>query len=271
MAPFLVRSALRTKIVLHLHGSGVEAGSPGPLVVRAWAADRVVAVSDAVARMVVGRRASVIHHGIDVMENIPRDTGSTAGRPALVGAAARLVPIKGIVYLVHAVAALRNRVGNVHLEVAGVGPEEEALRAAVSALGLTEHVTFLGWQRDMRPLYARWDVFVQPSLDEGWSMATLEAMAAGLPVVGTSAGGLPELVEDGRTGYVVEPADVQALADRLCHLLLNPDRRHAMGEAGRTRARERFGVARMAAGVAGVYDQLLAASPQSRWRSTVTQ
>ena len=88
-------------------------------------------------------------------------------------------------------------------------------------------------------------------------MAALEAMAAGLPVVATSAGGLPELVEDGRTGFVVPPADATALAARLRDVMWNADRRCAMGAAGQARVREHFSAERMADALTGIYDELL--------------
>lgn len=256
--PFLVRSALRTKILLHLHYTGAEAGSAGPIRVRVWMADQVVALSRAVALKVVGAKPRVIYYGIQVPEQRPRRPPETGDDPVM-GAASRLVRIKGIVYLLRAVAHLRREFPGIRLEIAGAGPEEEPLRREANALGLGECVTFLEWQTNVWPLLARWDIFVQPSLEEGFGMAALEAMAAGLPVVGTSTGGLPELIEDGCTGYVVPPADALALAGRLRDLLTHPARRRAMGAAARARVRERFSAERMAAEISAIYDEVLSA------------
>jgi glycosyltransferase involved in cell wall biosynthesis len=254
-APCVVRSALRTKIVLHLHDSGVEAGTPGPVRIRPWMADRVVALSRSVAVNVIGMRPRVVYYGIEIPEETrqPRD----AYRPTVIGVAGRLVPIKGIVYLIRALAQVRQDLPDICLEIAGAGPDQEALRQETRVLGLCDAVRFVGWQTDIRPWLARWKIFVQPSLVEGFGMAALEAMAAGLPVVGTSAGGLPELIEDSRTGYVVPPADATALAARLRELLLNADRRNAMGAAGLERVREYFSADRMAVEFAGIYGELL--------------
>ena len=81
--------------------------------------------------------------------------------------------------------------------------------------GLEGHVKFLGWIDDLPSLLSRWDIFVMPSLEEGFPIAALDAMAAGLPVVATAVGGVPELIEDGKTGWLVPPRDAEALASRL--------------------------------------------------------
>jgi glycosyltransferase involved in cell wall biosynthesis len=253
--PFLVRSARRTKIVFHAHYDGAEAGNAGPIHVRPWMADEVVTLSRAVASNIVGITPCVVYHGIEPREEITRARG--VRQPAVLGVASRLVPIKGIVYLIRALALLRRDSERIRLEIAGAGPDQAALQQEVRTLGLDNIVAFVGWQPDIWPWFGRWDILVQPSLAEGFGMAALEAMAAGLPVVASAAGGLPELVEDGRTGYVVPPADPAVLAARLRHLVLHADLREAMGAAGRARVRQHFSPQRMAAEIAAVYDRLL--------------
>ncbi|MET0214727.1 MAG: glycosyltransferase family 4 protein [Vicinamibacterales bacterium] len=253
--PFFVRSARRTKIVFHVHYDGAEAGKAGPIHVRRWMADEVVALSRAVATNVVGVPPRVVYYGIEPREEITRPRG--VSQPTTLGVASRLVPIKGIVYLIRALALLRRDVEGVRLEIAGAGPDQTTLRQEVHTLGLEDSVAFVGWQPDIWPWLGRWDILVQPSLAEGFGMAALEGMAAGLPVVASSVGGLPELVEDGRTGYVVPPADPATLAARLRDLVLHADLRETMGAAGRARVRQHFSPERMAAEIATVYDRLL--------------
>jgi glycosyltransferase involved in cell wall biosynthesis len=212
-------------------------------------------LSRAVATNVVGITPRVVYYGIEPREEITRPRGLS--QPTTLGVASRLVPIKGIVYLIRALALLRRDFEGVRLEIAGAGPDQTALRQEVRTLGLEDSVAFVGWQPDIWPWLGRWDILVQPSLAEGFGMAALEAMAAGLPVVASSAGGLPELVEDGRTGYVVPPADPATLAARLRHLVLHADLRETMGAAGRARVRQHFSPQRMAAEIATVYDRLL--------------
>ena len=253
--PFVVRSAQRTKVVFHAHYDGAEAGRAGPIHVRSWMADEIVASSRSVAANVIGMTPRVVYHGIESRDEPirPRETGQRT----LLGVASRLVPIKGIVHLIRAVAILRRDLAGIRLEIAGAGPDRAALQQEVRTLGIDDIVAFVGWQDDTWPWLGRWDIFVQPSLAEGFGVAALEAMAAGLPVVASSAGGLPELIEDGCTGYVVPPADPETLTARLRDLVLHADLRHAMGAAGRARVRQHFSPQRMAAEMAAVYDQLL--------------
>ena len=254
--PLVVRAAARrTKLILHLHYSGTEGGLAGPIRIQPWMADRVVALSAAVAGKVSGILPRVVYHGIGLPNHASRVTRDD---PAIVlGVASRLVPVKGLIYLLRAVALLRRELPHVRVEVAGSGTHAGQLQREAEMLGLGDTVAFVGWQRDIWPWLARWDVFVQPSLDEGFGMAPLEAMAAGLPVVATRVGGLPELVEDGRTGYLVPPADAPALAARLHDLASSAERRHVMGSAARTRVRDYFSAERMTADWVSIYDELL--------------
>jgi glycosyltransferase involved in cell wall biosynthesis len=167
--------------------------------------------------------------------------------------------MKGIVYLIRAFAHLRTEFPQLRLEIAGLGSEQAVLEREVRTLGVQDGVTFLGWRADLAPVLAGWDIYVQPSVVEPFGLAALEAMAAGLPVVATTAGGLTELVEDGRTGWLVSAGNPQGLAGRIRELLLDPMQRRAMGEAGHVRARERFSSDRMAAEISEIYESLLAA------------
>jgi len=180
-----------------------------------------------------------------------------ARKTTIIGAACRLVPLKGLMQLIQAVASLGPEFPTLRLEIAGSGPQHEKLEREVDRLSLASQVRFLGWQTDLRPIIRGWDIFAMPSLDEGLPVAIIEAMAEGLPVVATSVGGMPELVEEGLTGFLVPPSDVTALANRLRLLILNPTRANAMGAAGRQRANEHFSVDRMVQQVAGIYDSLI--------------
>ena len=216
----------------------------------------VIACSNAVAQFVQGISPQVIPNGTEPLSSI--SCGSQSGR--LLGTACRLAPSKGIIYLIRAVASLRTEFPDLRLEIAGSGPDQAALAQEVVRYGLADSVTFLGWQSPLAPLMATWDIFVHPSLDEGLPIAVIEAMAAGLPVVATAVGGTPELVDHGRTGWLVPPKDPEALANRLRMLLLNPERRRSMGASGRARVSESFSSDRMAAAVCRVYDNIVAPS-----------
>ena len=255
---WLARAATGAAIVLHLHGRVAEPYGPKPILLRARGVDTVIANSHAVAAWVVGMQPQVVYPGVCIPSDDGRESSlQRIGREIVIGTAGRLVPIKGTLYLVRALAALRPEFSNLRLEIAGAGPERMAIENEVRLLDLQDSVTFLGWQTDLASVLVTWDVFVQPSLEEGFGIATLEAMAAGLPVIATAVGGLPELVKDGRTGWLVPPGDSTALAERLRLLLLNPEKRHAMGAAGQARARDSFSIERMVEAISKIYDDLL--------------
>lgn len=257
---WLARAASRASIVVHLHALNTSDTDPegyDPVPKQLSDADVVIANSQAVAELVLGPQPHVVYAGV----RVPEDSGglevrrTMAGR--VIGTACRLVPIKGTVYLIRAIALLRAQVPDVSLEIAGLGPERAHLENEVRLLGLTDHVRFLGWQENVEALMSRWDIFAMPSLQEAFGIAALEAMAAGLPVVATAVGGVPELVQDGRTGWLVPPADPAALAERLRALLIDRELRIAMGAAGYARARNCFSMDRMVAGIGRIYDGIV--------------
>jgi glycosyltransferase involved in cell wall biosynthesis len=254
---WLARSATRAKIIRHLHGRILEPQGLTPVYFSAQGADAVVAVSQAVASRVVDGQARVIYAGVTVPPSSPPARRDRAPTEIILGTAGRLVELKGIEYLLSAAAALRSEFPALRLEIAGSGPERDKLEAAVADSGLGDHVTFLGWVRDLTTVLPRWDVFVMPSLEEGFPIAALDAMAAGLPVVATSVGGIPELIEDGKTGWLVPPRHAEALASRLRLLLSNPELRSRMGAAGYARVRDHFSAAQMTESIAQLYDELL--------------
>jgi glycosyltransferase involved in cell wall biosynthesis len=175
----------------------------------------------------------------------------------IIGTAGRLIELKGIEYLLRAAAELRHDFPTLRVEIAGTGPERPKLEEQAQQSGLGEHVRLLGWVEDIPALLRRWDVFVMPSLEEGLGNAALEAMAAGLPVVASSVGGLLEIVEDGTTGWLVPPRDPAALALHLRLLLSNRELRWRMGAAGYSRVRDHFSFAQMVEGFARLYEELL--------------
>ena len=243
------------RIVVHLHARISEADAARRIPVAVQGADLVIAVSNAVARQVQQPKPIVVYSGAET-RFVPQET--ITGTPAVVvGAAGRLVDIKRILDLVKALAFLSPEFPDLHVEIAGEGPERANLEREVDGLGLQSRVHFLGWRTDIEQVFRGWDIFAMPSLTEGFPMAALEAMAQGLPVVASNVGGLPELVEDGRTGLLVPSADAGALAAALRILVSDARRRREMGMAGWRRAQEYFSIDRMVAQTAAIYDSLL--------------
>ena len=237
---WVARRAGVNAIVLHLHGRVSEVD--GRLVtLPTHHADVVLASSQAVADHAEGGRARVVHTGVPLAESVP--VGRTE---VIIGTAARLIPLKGIHFLLQAFAQLTAEDGSLRLEIAGDGPERERLQAEAQTLGIAGRVSFLGWQSGLHHNVRRWSIYVQPSLEEGLALALLEAMAAGLPVVATAAGGTAELVQEGCSGFLVAPRDVAALAHRLGELAGDPALRLRMGAAARSRVAAEFSPERMA-------------------------
>lgn len=254
---WMVRRASRAKIIVHLHGRVHEASGEAPVPAQVEGADAVIAVSDAVARQVRGARACVVYPGVKMpRRSFTAQETLRPGRSAVIGTACRLVAIKGLQYLLQAIARLRAEFPEVRLEIAGSGVLQADLERQVHELGLAKSVTFLGWQPDMAAAMSRWNVYVQPSIDEGFGIAALEAMATGLPVVATGVGGTLELVQDGATGWLVPPRDPAALAGRIGMLLGDEHLRRRMGHAGRRRAGDCFAEHRMVGETAAIYSTL---------------
>jgi glycosyltransferase involved in cell wall biosynthesis len=255
---WLTRHFSGARIIVHVHGRVIEAESFAPREIHIRHADAAIATSREVAQWIRGVRPDVVYAGVETeaetsgsMALVPGRTGHT------IGTACRLVPVKDLMTLLGALVRLRDDVPDARLEIAGDGPERSRLEREVAARSLTGAVTFLGWRADIRAVMSGWDVFALPSLEESFPIAALEAMTAGLPVVASAVGGLPELVIDGETGWLVPPGDPGALAERLRALLLNPELRRALGASGRNRARQHFSMEQMVAAITRIYDRVL--------------
>ena len=228
--------------------------------------------SEAVRRSVLSRiggnadRFTVIPFGVDVdrfekaLAAARRDLGLFDDGP-VIGTVCRLVePKKGLSVLLEAMGELKRRLGKppCQLLMVGDGPAREALGALRDRLGLSEWVVFAGTRRDIPCVLHALDVFVLPSLFEGFGIAILEAMAAGKPVVATRVGGIPEFVVHGQTGLLVEPGNATALAEAIGSLLQDPERAKGMGMRGHARALAGFQMSAVVRRHEQVYEACLA-------------
>jgi glycosyltransferase involved in cell wall biosynthesis len=199
----------------------------------------------------------IVHYGIASSGPAEPYAGS---EPRLV-CVGRLIPIKGHLVLLRALARARELVPSLTLDVAGRGPLAPALEGYARELGLEQAVRFLGFVSPVEAAFEDSAIVVVPSLGEGFGMVALEAMERARPVIASAVGGLPEIVADGETGLVVPPADVDALADAIVALASDLSRAAAMGEAGRARALEEFTPARCVERVEELYLRALVAAP----------
>lgn len=197
-------------------------------------------------------RVRVVPEGIDPSaweRPVPAGDGAErSGGPPTVLSVARQYPRKNTGTLLRAFRRVRETCPGARLRVVGGGPELPRLRRLARRLGLGAGVRFLGelpGRGDVRREYFAADVFCLPTLQEGFGIVFLEAMAAGLPIVASSAGAVPEVVPDGRAGFLVDPRNPRALAEALLRLIGDDRLRARMGAAGRRRAR-RFAWPRVA-------------------------
>jgi glycosyltransferase involved in cell wall biosynthesis len=229
--------------------------------------DCFICASNAIREMLVSdgvppQRAVTVHEGIDL--------GRVASAPTaklheelwlphdapIVGNVAALVPHKGQKHLVAAAALVVRQVPDARFVIAGDGELRPSLERQIKDHHLEKHVMLTGFRPDVLSLHKAFDVFVMSSVTEGLGTSLLDAMAAGKPVVATTAGGIPEVVVDGDTGLLVPPRDEEALARAIVTLLKDEDLRRRMGDAGLRRAQEMFSAERMVQETLLVYQRV---------------
>lgn len=236
--------------------------------VHRYCVDSIIGVSSQIERKYKAEggvaRVTCIRNGTDLEGKlvqtdrwrIRKDLGIDTGT-CLIGTIGRLTPVKGIPYLLQAARILLGHGANVKVLVVGDGSIRPDLISQTHDLGISENVVFVGHREDADELVQAMDIFVLPSLSEGIPMALLEAMAASRAVVASRVGGIPEIIEDGSEGFLVEPMDVDSLAARCRQLIESPDIARKMGERARKRVERDFSAMSMADRVASVYKELL--------------
>lgn len=241
-------------------------------VVASALSDRVIAVSAGVQKELIESgikpaMVAAIPNGIDLSPYVPKWKQKKAPRASkelaakksmIVGTVARLHRQKALDVLLEAAKMVLASDPSVRFVIAGTGPLEDELKAKIRELRLEPYVKMAGFVSDVPGFLANLDVYVLSSDYEGLPLAVLEAMGAGLPVVSTAVGGVPEAVVDGLNGILVPPRQPKALAQALVRLLVDPDMGRTMGVAGRERAEELFDATIMAEKTVNVYRRLVA-------------
>jgi glycosyltransferase involved in cell wall biosynthesis len=268
-------------IVVHTFHGHVLRGYFGPLrslvfrLLERWLAAHttaLIAVSpqvrdDLVSLGVAPRdRFAVIRLGIELDERVAgAQDGRVESRHYLgippdrfaVGWIGRMTAVKRTDDVLVAFKALRDGGVDAVLCMVGDGPDREELERRAHELGVVRDTLFLGYQEDVAPYYAAFDALVLPSSNEGTPVSAIEALAAGRPVVATRVGGVPDVVQEGKDGFLVEPGATDDLADRLAQLARDPQLRERMGKAGRERVLSRYAVDRLVDDVDRLYRALL--------------
>jgi glycosyltransferase involved in cell wall biosynthesis len=230
--------------------------------------DLFICASEAIRQMLLRDgiprpKAVTVHEGID-LEHVaaaPRaDLHNELWLPhdaPIVGNVAALVPHKGQRHLIDAVPDVLRQEPDARFVIAGEGELRPSLEQQIRHLHLEKHVTLTGFRPDVLSLHKAFDVFVMSSVTEGLGTSLLDAMACGKPVVATAVGGIPEVVVDGETGFLVPPRDHAAMAAAIARLLGDRALRERMGAAGLARVRERFSVDRMVKDTLRVYERIV--------------
>jgi len=234
------------------------------------AADAVVVVCDFMGKMLQeikfpAQKLVRIYNGIPIERyEVPSDGRlrrelRISNGTKIVGTVANLRKTKGYEFLVQAAgkvlaAAPDTRfvaIGDINQEIA------KPLFEAVRQLGIQDCFHFLGFRKDIPELLNELDIFVLASVSEGFPLVALEAMAASRPIVVTRSGGPQEIIEDGRTGLLVPPADADALAERICQLLCDPERAIQLARSARSKVASAFSIEKMIASYEHLYEHLL--------------
>ena len=229
--------------------------------------DCFICASDAIRRMVVADgvpepQAVTVHEGIDldrVDAAPPADLHAELWLPhhaPVVGNVAALVPHKGQRHLIDAAAIVVKKVPDARFVIVGEGELRAALEREIKDRHLEKHVFLAGFRPDVLSVHKAFDIFVMSSVTEGLGTSLFDAMACAKPVVATTAGGMPEVVVDGRTGLLVPPRDHQAMAAAIVRLLGDARLRASMGAAGQARVQERFSADRMVRDTLQVYQRV---------------
>ncbi len=220
--------------------------------------DSVVGVSKDIQSFLVKNKGvedtkvSVVYNGV----RIPGDKVDKPGKNNFVfGSCGRLFPVKDYLLFAEIAKFVANN-GAIRFSLAGEGPERGKLENAISGYGLTQKFRFEGHVEDMDSFYRGLDVYLNTSVHEGIPMTVLEAMARGLPVVAPKVGGIPEVIQDGVEGFLVQNRDPLAFAEKCFALYRDSELRNRMSEAAKRKAEEKFSVERMTEGYLKIYSDL---------------
>lgn len=231
--------------------------------------DRVIAISHGIGRVLLAAglppaKLRVVRSAVaSSPDTQPCDRAWAAKALGLandgpwLGVAAQLIPRKGHRFLLAGLPDLLATFPGLEVIFFGQGPLAEPLRRQIDAMDLARHVHLAGFRRDLPRCLPCLDLLVHPALMEGLGVALLQSAAAGVPIVATRVGGIPEAVVDGMTGRLVPPADTPALVSACRDLLGDPERRQRLGAAGKRRIEAEFSPTVMAAGNLAVYREIL--------------
>ena len=282
-AGFLGRLAAQmagVPVIIHTYHGHVLNGYYGPA--KSWLlkmmerglarfTDRLVAVSELVKEDLIAygvappEKISVIPLGFDLepffeCESLKGEFRRELGLGTddkLVGIIGRIFPIKNHRLFLESAAQIEQQESNVRFVIVGDGTLRSETERYAQDLSIHQQVIFTGWRRDLPRIYADLDLLVVSSDNEGTPVSAIEAMASGCPVVATEVGGLPDVVQNGKTGYLVPPKQPEALATAMLKLIRDPETATQMGRSAQQSVKGRFSVNRLVSDIEGLYEELL--------------
>ncbi len=220
-----------------------------------WALQEHIAPKEKMVKIYSGIDVSAFRQPVD--GNQVRASWGLHDHEFVVGEVAKLWPGKGHDILLRAAARLKNQIPSLRLLIVGEGDLRPSLVQLAQTLGIQDRVVFTGFQSDVPALVHAFDVAVLPTLFEGMGRAVIEAQAAGKAVIASRVGGIPDLITDGQTGLLVEPEDVEQLAEAMVRLYEQPALRDRLGQAARRAVDGRFAVQTMVEQIVTLYDRLV--------------
>lgn len=233
--------------------------------------DHVITISDGIRQVLLSerlapQRVTCVRSAVDATPYLQDYRPTThqlkaeLGLPEstlLVGTVAQLIPRKGHRHLLAALPQVLVQHPHTQVLVFGRGPLESELRQAIQAQGLSDHVRLMGFRDDLPNLLGCLDLLVHPADMEGLGVSLLQASAAQVPIIATRAGGMPEAVQHGVNGLLIEPGDVAGLTVAMNQLLGDAPLRQRMGQAGRQRVLDEFSIGSMCEGNLAIYRKVL--------------
>jgi len=267
-AAWLARAHRRVPLVISRR-VGYPIGQSWLAQRRYRAAARIVAISHWAAEQAAESGASkdklaIVYEGVDlppaVTPELRRAARARWGIPEnikLLGCVGVLSSDKGQEWLIRALAAVRAEFPHCHLLLAGDGPCRPKLEALAKQLGVNRNVILVGFVKEVESVYAALDIFLLPSFFEALSNALMSAMAYGLPSIAFKQGGPAEIIQDGKSGLLVEPGNEKALSDAIKALLGNYSFAKKLGDAGRQRIEDNFSARKMVEGMIRIYEETL--------------
>ena len=229
-------------------------------------ATKVISVAGAEEQILLqkGLRKGLVQ---TILNGVPDPHKLTVTKPALlekmasdqilIGAIARLETTKGINYLIEAFATVVTQFPKLHLVIVGTGSKEAELKELVKQLNINEQVTFTGYQRNIHDYLHFFQIFAIPSLHEAHPLVLMEGMGQGKPIIATTVGGIPEVINDGQNGLLVPPSNSVKIAEAINRLIKEPQLLESLGKKARETYEKEFTVDRMLVETRKVYDSII--------------